>query len=68
MNHKLFKLPQYRNIHQVMKTSKGGGIAVFLHESLTSNIRHDLSVHNADIEALCVEITDKKSKSTLINT
>ena len=54
MNHNLFKLPQYKSIHQERRTGKGGGIAVFLHESLTFNIRHDLSVNNADIEALCV--------------
>ena len=68
MNHNLFKLPQYKSIHQVRRTGKGGGIPVFLHESLTFNIRHDLSVDNADIEALCVEIIDKKSKNVLINT
>ena len=68
MNHNLFKLPQYKSIHQVRKTGKGGGIAVFLHESLTFNIRHDLSVNNVDIEALCLEIINKKSKNILINT
>ena len=62
------ELPQYKSIHQVRRTGKGGGIAVFLHESLTFNIRHDLSVNNADIEALCVEIINKKSKNILINT
>ena len=68
MNRNLFKLPQYKSMHQVKRTSKGGGIAVFLHESLTFNVRHDLSVNNADIEALCVEIINKKSKNILINT
>ena len=68
MNHNLFKLSQYKNIHQLRRTSKGGGIAVFLHESLTFNIRHDLSVHNVNIEALCVGIINKKSKNILINT
>ena len=55
MNHNLFKIPQYKSIRQVRRTGKGGGIAVFLQESLTINIRHDLSVNNGDIEALCVE-------------
>ena len=41
---------------------------MLLYESLTFSIRHDLSVNNADIEALCVEIIDKKSKNILINT
>ena len=60
MNHNLFKLPQYKSIHQVRRTGKGGGIAVFLHESLTFTVRQDLSVKNADIEALCVEIINEK--------
>ena len=68
VNHDLFELPQYKSIHQVRRAGKGGGIAVFLLESLTVNIRHDLSVNNADIEALCVEIINKKSKNILINT
>ena len=68
MNHNLFKLRQYKSIHQVRRTGKGGGIAVFFHESLTFNVRHDLSVSNADIEALCIEVINKKSKNILINT
>ena len=68
MNHNPFELPQYKSIHQVRRAGKGGGIAVFLREPLTFNIRHDLSVNNADIEALCVEIINKKSKNILINT
>ena len=66
MNHNLFEFLKYESIHQVRRIDKGGGIAVFLHESLTFNIRHDLSVNNADIEALCVEIINKKSKNILI--
>ena len=68
MNYNLFELPQHKRIHQVRRTSKGGGTAVFLHESLPFSTRHDLSVSNADIEALCVEIINKKSKNILINT
>ena len=68
MNHNLFQLPQYKSIHQIRRTSKGGGIAVFLHKSLTFNIRHDLRVSNANIKALCVEIIKKKTKNILINT
>ena len=60
MNHYLFKIPQYESIRQVRRTGKGGGIAVFLQDSLTFNIRHDLSVNNSNIEALCVESINKK--------
>ena len=68
MNHNIFKLSQYKSIHQGRRTGKGGVIAAFFHESLTFKIRHDLSVKSADIEGLCVEIINKKSKNILINT
>ena len=45
MNHNLFELLQYKSIHQVRRAGKGSGIAVFLHKSLTFNIRHGLSVN-----------------------
>ena len=45
MNHNLFELLQYESIHQVRRAGKGSGIAVFLHKSLTFNIRHGLSVN-----------------------
>ena len=51
-DHNLFELPQYKYIHQVRRAGKGGSIAVFLQESLTFNIRHDLSVNNAVLK-LC---------------
>ena len=68
MNHNLFNLLQYKNIHQDRKTGKGGGISAFLHESVAFNIRNDLSVNNTDIEALCVKIMKKKSRIILVNT
>ena len=64
MNHNLFKLPQCKSIYEVRKTGKGVGIAIFLHESLTFTIGHDFSVNNTDIEALCVEIINKKQKTS----
>ena len=63
LNHNIFELPHYKSIHQVRRAGKGGGIAVFLHESLTFNIRHDLSVTNVDIEALCVKLLIKSQKT-----
>ena len=44
MNHNLFELPQYKSIHQVRRAGKGGAIAVYLRESLTFNIKHDLTM------------------------
>ena len=66
MNHNLFKFPQYKSTHQVRRNGKSGGIPVFLHESLTFIIRQDLSVSNADIEALYVKIVIKSQKIFLL--
>ena len=44
MNHNLFELPQYKSIHQVRRAGKGGATAVYLRESLTFNIKHDLTM------------------------
>ena len=59
MNHNIFKLSQYKSIHQGRRTGKGGVIVAFFHESLTFKIRHD-------IEGLRVEIINKKSKNFLL--
>ena len=68
MNRNLFKLPQCKSIYEVRKTDKGVGIAIFLHESLTFTNGHNFNVSNADIEALCVEVINKKPENILINT
>ena len=38
---------------------------MFIHNSLTYNIRPDLSISNDNIEALCIEIVNKKGKNIL---
>ena len=40
---------------------------MFLHNSLLYKLRPDLSVNNENIEALCIEIINKKSKNIFIN-
>ena len=35
MNHNLFKLPQYKSIHQISRMVKVVDLTVFLHKSLT---------------------------------
>ena len=66
MNHNLFELPPYKNIHQVRRAGKGGGIAVFLHESLTFNIRQVLTMPTLKLCAWKLLI--KSKKNILINT
>ena len=50
INHNIYKLPNYKIIHQVRKTVKAGDIALLLHKSII-NI---LSFSNDDIESVCI--------------
>ena len=62
------KLTNYSSIHQTRSSGKtGGGLAIFAHNSLTYSIRKDLSTNNEDIESLCIEIINTKSKNILVN-
>ena len=68
-NSDLYKLTNYSSIHQTRSSGKtGGGLAIFVHNSLTYSIRKDLSTNNEDIESLCIEIINTKSKNILVNT
>ena len=63
----LYKLTNYNSIHQTRSSGKtGGGLAIFVHTSYS--VGKDLSTNNADIEALCTEIINTKSKNILVNT
>ena len=67
-NSDLYKVTNYNSIHQTRNSGKtGGGLAIFVHNSLTHNIRKDLSTNNEDIEALCIKIINTESKNVLVN-
>ena len=67
-NSDLYKLTNYSSIHQTRSSSKtGGGLAIFVHNSLAYSIRKDISTNNEDIESLCIEIINTESKNTLVN-
>ena len=68
-NRDLYKLSNYSSIHQTRSSGKpGGGLAIFVHNSLTYSVRKDLSTNNEDIESFCIETINTKSKNILINT
>ena len=68
-NSDLYKLTNYSSIHQIRSSGKtGGGLAIFVRNSLTYNVRKDLSTNNEDIKPLCIEIINTKSKNILVNT
>ena len=65
----LYKIPNYNSIHQIRGNGKaGGGVAMFIHNTLIYNMKPDLSINNDNIEALCIEIVNNNGKNILINT
>ena len=58
----------YDSIHLGRKNKRGGGICLYVHNSLSFKTRNDLSIINEDIENLCIEIINKKTKNIIVNT
>ena len=63
----LFQIEGYNPIHQIRKNRKGGGIAIFVRNSLLYKIRDDLSINCDDIESLSIEIVNDHTKNIIIN-
>ena len=61
------KLPGYVSLHQTRKNRRGGGLCIFLLDSLSYKVRDDITVNSSAIECLCVEIFSKNSKSIVLN-
>ena len=49
-----FQLKNYNVIHQVRNSRKGGGLCIFIHESLCYKLRKILSINSETIESLSV--------------
>ena len=60
-------MKNYNVIHQIRNGSKGGGLCIFIYESLCYNIRKDLCTNNYDIETFAVEIENKRPKNIVLN-
>ena len=68
-NSNLHKLTNCNSIHQTRSFGKtGAGLAIFVHNSLTYNVRKGLCTNNKEIESLCIEIINAKSKNILVYT
>ena len=61
------QLPGYVSLHQTRKNRRGGGLCIFLLDSLSYKVRDDITVNSSAIECLCVEIFSKNSKSIVLN-
>ena len=64
----LWQLPNYTAIHQIRKSSKkGGGIALYVHNSLNYKIPKNKNINNNDIECLNIEIVSKTSENVMVS-
>ena len=54
-NETLLNLENYTSINQVRKHDRGGGICVFIHNSLTFKLRSSLGTNSNDIDSLVIE-------------
>ena len=61
------QIPNYVSWHQTRKNLRGGGLCIFLLESLSYKVRDDLAVNSSAIECLCVEVSNKNLKSIVLN-
>ena len=63
-----YNLHNYNVVHLPRDNKTGGGICVFVHNSLMFKVRHDLSVSNENNESLFIEIINKNSKNLIVGT
>ncbi|XP_065664405.1 uncharacterized protein LOC136086066 [Hydra vulgaris] len=63
-----FHLPNYKVIHQIRTSGKvGGGLCIFIKNSLLYKVKSDLSSTTNDYESLCIELVNKTSKNIIIH-
>ena len=62
-----FQLKNYNVIHQVRNSRKGGGLCIFINESLCCKLRKDLSINSEAIESLFIEICNKKASNLIFS-
>ena len=64
----LWQLPNYTAIHQIRNIGqKGGGIGLYIHNSLHYKIPKNENINNNDIECLNIENVSKASKNIIIS-
>ena len=61
-NQTSFNLENYISINQVREHVRGGGICVFIHNSLTFKLKSDLGTNSSGTELLVIDIIINKKK------
>ena len=63
-----FQLNNYNVTHQIRNSHKGGGLCIFIHESLCYKLKKDLSINSEAIESLSIETSNKKTSNLIFKT
>ena len=63
----MYELPNYKSIHQIRNYGKGGGVSIYIKDSINFKPRPDLSINNTNVESISVELLCNKNRNTLIN-
>jgi hypothetical protein len=61
-----FQIPGYKAIHQTRGGGIGGGVCIFVHDSIQFQKIEILSIQNADFEFLTIELLNHNKKNALI--
>ena len=56
----------YIGKHQARSDRRGGGVSIYIQNSLKFKERSDLSINNKDIESLTLEILSDKTRNVLV--
>jgi hypothetical protein len=56
----LYNIEHYSTISNHRKTKRGGGVALYIHDTLNYKLRPDLTKSDSFIESLFIELNDKK--------
>ena len=62
-----YDLSNYTSIDQKRSDRKGGGVSIYIRNSLNFISRPDLSINCDDIESLNLEIISDNTRNTLVN-
>ena len=62
-----YELSNYTNTHKKRSNRKGGGVSVYVHNSLNFKTRLDLSINTDDVESVSLEIVSEKTRNTIVN-
>ena len=62
-----YELPNSISKHQARSDHRGGGVSIYIHNSLKFKERSNISINNKDIESLMLEILSDKIHSVLVN-